>query len=571
MQQGRKRRLARALRLESNEAPSNDAEMEPGRRAGLLGTSRHDLLAKYEQLFRKYEALVKKYETASAERTGVYRLGWWALRTTASALALIGPGGIVLSNSRWQELDHGSGDRGWDLLSADEPQRRFASLHRLARDAAANLFSNKDASSTVERYRRTGGEQVIEIRTEKIAEEHLVALLVHDVTEQVRGDIELRTAREALHQRHRMEAVGEIASGVAHDLNNALNVIRLRLDLLGRDLDDGVRSAHLPGLSRIVEDAAARVARVQELSHKSGDERLEPVDLHAAIVEALALARTELEQRELVAGKRFRLISRVPDLPPVRANAAELKHVFVNLVLNSRDAMPLGGTISVEGRREQDFAVIRVSDQGTGIPEENLERVFEPFFSTKGETGTGLGLSMARAAMARLGGSIVAHNRPPLGAEFVLRFPLQGLHPASAEAPAPPELPAPQGRSLRVLVVDDDRDCLEVTRAVLEAEGLTVTTAGSGAEALRLLREEPYDLLLCDIGMPEMSGWQVAQEARLMWPAVPIYMVTGWGNEFVKADSRPSAVEGVLGKPLDVVELRSVIATIASSPAERSE
>lgn len=115
--------------------------------------------------------------------------------------------------------------------------------------------------------------------------------------------------------------------------------------------------------------------------------------------------------------------------------------------------------------------------------------------------------------------------------------------------------------------MDDDPDCLEVTRAVLEAEGLTVATANSGAEALRILHDHPCDLLLCDIGMPEMSGWQVAQEARLKWPAVPIYMITGWGDEFTSADSRPSAVEGVLGKPLDIRELRSVIARVSSASA----
>jgi len=399
---------------------------------------------KYERLSKKYEALVKKYEDTTGERIGVYRLGWWALRTSASALALVGKRGIILSNSRWQQLDYGNGERGWDLLAADEQQRRFSSLHHLALEVAGELFARKEVSSSVARYSRSRGEQVVEVRGERIVEDHLVAVLVHDVTLQVRADLELRDARDALYRRHRMEAVGEIASGVAHDLNNALNVIRLRIDLLGRELKDGAPSEQLPALARIVEDAAARV---HELSRRPSDELFEPVDLRAVIAEALALARTELEEHELVQGKRFRLVSHIPELPAVRASAAELKHVFVNLVLNARDAMPAGGTISIEGRRDQDFAVISVADEGTGIAEEYLERVFEPFFSTKGETGSGLGLSMAHAEMARLGGSIVAHNRRPCGAEFVLRFPLGLPRQLPAETPAPPEpLPPPGDR-----------------------------------------------------------------------------------------------------------------------------
>ena len=177
MQHGRKKQLAKALRQESNDAPPKDPGIASGRVAGFIGAARDALLEKYEHLSRKYEALVKKYETASAEQTGVYRLGWWALRTSASALALVGHSGIILSNSRWHELDHGGGERGWDLLVVDQPQRRFASLHHLAMEAAANLFSSKDATSAVERYRHAGGQQVIEVRTERIAEDHLVAVL----------------------------------------------------------------------------------------------------------------------------------------------------------------------------------------------------------------------------------------------------------------------------------------------------------------------------------------------------------------------------------------------------------
>jgi signal transduction histidine kinase len=559
MRKDRMKRFPPGSARRPNGAPPVERTDEPQARAGLLTELKDTLLDKYEQLSTKYGTLVKKYESASIEDIGVYRLGWWALRTSASALALVRGGAVVLTNRRWQELESGeSGGQGWEPLATDEPQRTCDSLHHLALEVAADLLARPDLASSVTRYRRSSGEQVVEVRSERIpSAREMVALLVHDVTTQARADTELQTAREALYRRHRMEAVGELASGVAHDLNNALNVMRLRLDLLGRELAGAGQGGNLKALAAIVDDAAARVARVHDLSPRQVNEPLEPVQLQVAIAEALALARTELEQHALIEGRHIRLVSSIAELPPVRANPAELKHLFVNLLLNARDAMPLGGTISIEARREDDFAVVSVADGGTGIAAEHLEHVFDAFFTTK-KNGTGLGLSMARGVISRLGGSIVARNRPTLGAEFVLRFPL-AVHehpPVPAPAPGPP---LASNGSLRVLLVDDDHDCLEVTQAVLEAEGLTVATAPSGADALRRLHEQSYDLLLCDVGMPQMSGWQVAQEARGQWPAMPIFMVTGWGTELAAASSRPTSVDGVLGKPLDVGELRSVI------------
>ncbi|MFL5310532.1 MAG: ATP-binding protein [Myxococcales bacterium] len=562
MRQRRKTDLRDGMRPGPVAAANGRQNGEPPR----LVASRDDrdaLLAKYEQLSKKYEALVGKYERTSIEETGVYQLGWWALRTSASALALVRDGAISLTNRRWQELERGSGEAGWELVAASESPRAYTSLRQLAVATAAEMLAEGAAAARLVRYRRAGGEQVIEVRTERIASKHgVVALLAHDVTAQAHAELELHKAREALHQRHRLEAVGEVASGVAHDLNNALNVMRLRLDLLGRELPEEPRSAHLPALTQIVRDAAKRVARVHDLSHRDTEDRLELVDLPLVISEAIALSRTELEQHALAEGRRYRLVSSVPELPPVRANPAELRHVFVNLLLNARDAMPGGGTISIEARRERDFALVTVADEGIGIADEHLERVFEAFFTTKGH-GTGLGLSMARGTMARLGGSIIARNRPPLGAELVLRFPLASQDRAPAETQPPRRSDAPL-RSLRILLVDDDVDCLAVTQAVLETEGVSADTAQTGAEAMRMLHAGSYDLLLCDIGMPEMSGWQVAQEARMHWPGMPIYMVTGWGKDFLSGRSRPSQVDGVLGKPLELGELRAVLRSVAS-------
>jgi len=414
---------------------------------------------------------------------------------------------------------------------------------------------------------------VLEVRSEGVdREQRLVAILVHDVTEQAHAEAELRKAHETLRHRDRLQTIGEVASGVAHDLNNALNVMRLRLELIRRDAEEKqvIHREHLDAFARIVDDAAIRVARMHDLAGKRGDD-FETVDLSRVISEAVAFARSEIEHRATADGIPFRLVTKVHEAATVLANPAELRHVFVNLLLNARDAMPGGGTISIACIRETDYLIVSVTDEGTGIPAESLDRIFESFFTTKGSRGTGLGLSMARGAMARIGGSIKASNRSPRGAEFVLRFPL--LPPEERTAP-PAGVPSPRPAirdQLRVLLVDDDVDCLEVTRDVLQAESLLVEVARSGAEALALLRHHPYDLMLCDVGMPEMSGWQVAAEARTHRPSLAIYMVTGWASEFGSMDSRKQAVDGVLGKPIDLGELREIIHSVASTHGSAGE
>ncbi|MFL5294020.1 MAG: ATP-binding protein [Myxococcales bacterium] len=547
--------------------------MSQQRKIGGQGTERqrgkpvveHDavLVEKYDRLCDKYHALMEKFEDLQRHRIAVFQLGWWALRTSNSALALVRNGGIELNNNRWHDLARGDGTRAWEALGDDESGPAVhTTLHDLALHEAAEALAHPE-SPRLRRYGGRGNDRVLEIRTEVVdMDQRLVTLLVHDVTEQARAETELRKAQDVLLHRDRLQTIGEVASGVAHDLNNSLNVMRLRLELM-RKAGGNAGGANLDALARIVDDAAMRVARMRDLAGKGSDD-FQPVDLGEAIAEAVALARTNLEHSPAPGAPRFHLVSRTDGAASVLANPAELRHVFVNLLLNARDAMPAGGTITVDCSREKDCTAVRVADEGTGIPPEHLDRIFESFFTTKGSKGTGLGLSMARGAMSRIGGSIHASNRSPRGAEFLLRFPV-GRVVGERAMPTSVARRTPIEGNMRVLVVDDDVDCLEVMRAVLEAEALVVDGAGSGADALGLLSRNSYDLLLCDIGMPEMSGWQVAGQARLDQPTLPIYMVTGWASEFAPTDSHRHAVDGVLGKPIDLEELREVLGRVATT------
>jgi CheY-like chemotaxis protein len=230
--------------------------------------------------------------------------------------------------------------------------------------------------------------------------------------------------------------------------------------------------------------------------------------------------------------------------------------VFVNLLLNARDAMRGGGAIKVEARPEGEQVRVTVTDEGSGIAKENLERIFEPFFTTKGERGTGLGLSIARNVMDRLGGKIVAENRAQGGAQLTLTFPMAPRAPAAPARPVEPASATEPPERKRILLVDDDPDNLEALGLVLARAGHEVVAAASGPEALAgVERGERYDVAFCDVGMPEMNGWDVVGRIRALAPGLRVYLVTGWAHEIPADDPRRADVAGVLLKPLDLDEL----------------
>jgi len=306
----------------------------------------------------------------------------------------------------------------------------------------------------------------------------------------------------------------------------------------------------LEGLGKVVDEAAATVARLQDLARRRRDRPAESVDLTGVLLGAVEMARTALDGT----GAALRIDDDVPPLPMVRGTAAELSHLFADLLANARESTPQGGTVEVRARAARGCVLVSIADHGAGIPEENLSRVFDPFFSTSETRETGLVLSIAFGLMQRLGGGITAANRPGGGSAYTLSFPLASARPRREQQKAQRPLKA------SILLVDDESDNLEVLEELLEMEGHRVETAASGKAAVeRFQRGERYDLVLCDVGMPQMSGWQVVRELRRIAPSARIWLLTGWANEISEHDPRLGDVQGVLGKPLDMDQLRSLL------------
>lgn len=504
-------------------------------------------------LIDKYRRLVEKY---LGDRAGASTLALAALRSSHSGLALVAHSGYHTRNARWFELARARGP--WRDGYGSE--RGF--IEAAVRSIGVELLGRPAGTLRTERFERKDPRQVVEVRLERVdvRGRALVTAIANDVTERVLAERELEQARKAIESHERIRVVGELASGVAHDLNNSLHALTLRLARLRSSdrLGDEERE-NVSHLARIVADAAERVACLQEFARRREDVPTETFDVKTVIEEAIETARPEIEERAKLDGVHFTVDTGVPEGMRAVGSASDLRHVFVNLLVNARDAMKEGGRIYVTARSTESTVEVRVEDEGAGIAAENLERVFDPFFTTKGRRGVGMGLAVAASVMHRLGGNIAASNRVHGGAVLTLTFPI--APPATVPAAIAPQRRLDAGH--RLLVVDDDSDNLTATKLVLQHLGQQVDVAASGEEALALVRsgaERAYELVLCDVGMPGMNGWQLAERIRTASPSTRILMLTGWAQEIPRDDPRLRNVDGLLGKPLQLETLRDVLA-----------
>ncbi len=368
----------------------------------------------------------------------------------------------------------------------------------------------------------------------------------------------LLASQEEQVRERRLAAVGQLAAGVMHDVNNALNPIMAAAYLLRhhaespeavRDYADRIRKA-----AEIGAATASRVGRFirQEPVHVGGDE---VIDLSALADEVVDLTEP-MRLRRSSEAQEVRVERQLGADVHMRGLPGEIREALLNLVQNAIDAMPKGGTLTLRTAVEGNEVCIAVRDTGVGMTEEVRERAFDPFFSTKGAGGTGLGLAEVYGIARRHRGSAAITSVPERGTEVLLRFP-RWRERTGRPTPSQPLLPTqPQ----RILVVEDHDDGRDFLRRILEADGHTVTVAASVREGERALEAAgpPFDLLLTDVGLPDGSGWSLVKTARARFPDLRVGVITGWEPQV--GTSEAQAVEFVLRKPLRAAELKSHIA-----------
>ena len=362
----------------------------------------------------------------------------------------------------------------------------------------------------------------------------------------------LSAAQETLLQQARLKAMGSLADGVAHDVNNALNAVLLRTMLLTR-LADPKAKAHLESIETVVRSAAATVQRLQEFSRRREARSRAACDAPTVVRESVALTRPQWTHRAQLEGDFIEVRVEGEGTPPIQADAGELRAILVDLVLNATEAIKGNGLIEIFIRPKGDMVEIEVADNGPGIPPEHIGRIFEPFFTTRGPRSSGLGLAMAWGVMDRLGGEIRAVNRPGGGASFTLAIPCAERSIAQGKAKTGA---GPRG----ILLVDDDIESCETLQQILVLRGHHVDIAGNGKEALAIYRMDLHDVVLCDVSMPVMNGLQLARAVRERNPKAKIALLTGW-NADVATDER-QFVDDVFQKPVDVDVIAKFLSTV---------
>jgi PAS domain S-box-containing protein len=396
-----------------------------------------------------------------------------------------------------------------------------------------------------------------------------VALAVHQAALHEalqRAYDDLRRTQATVFEQERLRALGEMASGIAHDINNAISPLVIYTESLLETeaaLSDDGRSK-LVTMQRALDDVADTVARMREFYRPAEDESAAgPVDLNALVEQVLGL--TQARWRDMPEKRGVHIVTETtlaPGLPAVPGREAELRDALTNLVFNAVDAMPDGGRLRVvTAATAQALGVeLRVEDTGIGMDEATRRRCFEPFFTTKGERGTGLGLPMVYGTVQRHGGVVRVDSAPGRGTTVVLWLP---AGPVGAPAAAPPVPAAPPPRQ-RLLVVDNDPLVLEPLVEALERDGHDVTPAPGGAEALAafeaaLQQGEPFDTVLTDRGMPGVDGAAVAQRVKALAPRTRVVMLTGWGRRMVEDREHLPGVDRLLAKPPRLTELRAAL------------
>ena len=375
--------------------------------------------------------------------------------------------------------------------------------------------------------------------------------ITRDITEQ-------KEERERAARADKLRALGQLASGVAHDFNNSLAAILGRAQLLRRQTQDEPLVRNIEIIQTAAEDAAATVRRIQTFARKSPAKEFEMLDVSSLLNDAIEITRTRWENEARLRGLDYQVALEAESGQHAFGSASELREVFVNLIVNAVDAMPQGGKLSIGCLREGARLRLRFADTGTGMPEDVRQKIFDPFFTTKGAQGTGLGLSVSYSIIERHEGSISVASELGGGTVFAIDLPAATVNSEASEA-STEDVEVP---SLSILVVDDEPSVRETLAEMLEAMGHRVLLAESGQNALQTLAGNDCDLVFTDLAMPEMDGWETTREIRKRWPEINVVLVTGYGTGTVPPAGEDSLVDGIIGKPFDFSQISQTITNI---------
>ncbi len=370
--------------------------------------------------------------------------------------------------------------------------------------------------------------------------------------------IELSDAQEQLVKSEKLRALGEMAAGVAHDFNNILCAILGRAQLLRQRVEqDPDILSQLEVIEKAAIDGAATVRRLQNFTRQRTDQVFKPVNLVEIINDTLSLTRTRWENAAQKQGVHYSVSTEFDPAEHVAGEESELREVFTNIVLNALDAMPGGGSLHIHVGSRDDQVFASITDTGYGMTKEVQEKIFDPFFTTKGKAGNGLGMSVTYGIIARHKGQIGVQSEIGKGSTITVIMPANA-DLSGQEAPSTGASPPPRKKG-RFLIIDDEAQIRDMLAEMLSAQGHEVFTASGGQQGLQVFKDQLPDLVVTDLGMPGVSGLDVANAVKAANSRIPVILMTGWGMTLAEEEVRKNGVDFIISKPFQLPEMERIL------------
>ena len=388
------------------------------------------------------------------------------------------------------------------------------------------------------------------------------ALQRHQIQQALKqANEELKQRQQQLVEQERQRALTTMVSGIAHDFNNALSPIQGFSQILldnPKMLDDREKTLqYLDCINKSAKGAAETIRRMRKFYRPNEETNLIRIDLNSIIQEAVSITEPRWKEEAKAAGKEIEIKTHLADNAMVKSNEAELNEVLTNLIFNAVDAMPNGGVIRIATMHGDSSVVLAFSDNGMGMSEETKNKCFDPFYTTKGAEGSGLGLATIQGIIQRHEGEMTVESTEGEGTTFRMTLPV-----AESSGETETQEDSRQVRPLQILVAEDEESQREMLSDLLTGEGHRVDVATDGVKALEQFNAGWYDLIITDRAMPDMGGDQLAKRVKKKAPGKPVVMLTGFGDMMDAAGEKSETVDAVLSKPVTKEKLFEVIGEV---------
>ncbi len=376
---------------------------------------------------------------------------------------------------------------------------------------------------------------------------------------------DLKKAYEKLHESQKLlthseklKAIGDLASGVAHDFNNLLGVIFGRTQLLHLKATDQKVKQDLEIILKAAIDGSETVKRLQDFAKQKVEDNASAIDVNMIIEDAIQLTQTKWKDYAQHKGVYIEIKKEFAGLPIVLGSGAELREILTNLLLNAVDAMPSGGTITIRTLNQEKLYSIEVEDTGIGMDDATRLRIFDPFYTTKGDKGTGLGLAMVKTLVNKRQGEISVISKPEVGTKFTITFPKLNIvnnysnKPNFITSEIEKELNTEQ---FKILVIDDEEEIRLLLAEILTSANYDVVLACDGKEGIEKFKSIKIDIVFTDLGMPGLNGLEVAKIVKTIKSNTPVVLLSGWGRDLGVQDIKGTGVDFLASKPFHIDEI----------------